>query len=1590
MADGSVVIEITADASEFKKALNQISNTSFQGLGNALKEVSAALERVVKEMSAVANGDLGDAAQAADELESSAEEAANALEDAAEAAEEIGGETLEDAADSTDELSGAAEAAADGLKDVADTAGEAKDEVGGLGRESEETGAKLSDLFKGSFFGNLAVEAVKIVTNAVKDLGKAVYELGSAFESSFAQVETIMDTSQMSVEDMKGAIKGLSSEMGVSVSSLSGTVYNAISATGDTANAVSLVSDATKLATAGFTDTDSALSVLTTSMNAYHMSAEEAASISDSLIMTQNLGVTTIDALAHSMGKAIATASAYGVDLHNLESAYVSLTKAGISTEESTTYLSSMLKELGDSGSEVGKILKDKTGKSFGALMNEGKSLGDVLGILMEAADGDAEALMNLWGSAEAGKAANAIVSQGLKTFNDNLEKLGSSAGATEKAYGTMANTMEHKTRVLKNEVQNLAISLYERIQPALANLADRATEFVRNLDPDAVVTAVTRIAKALGAAVGAFTAFKTAMTIKKVASEVVSALSPVINAIGNLSLGTKKGQIAWKALSAAMSAAPIAAVAAGTLGVVGAMAALAIAFDDSKDGSRELSREIDTLSESIERQKQDQEDAASARSASLASVNAEISATERYISELQGLIDANGKVKAGYEDRASFLASQINSVLPGAISLTQDESGAYVELAGSIDQVIFAKKKEMALEAMRGEYTEAITGQVEANKKLTEATEKLAEAQRQFARANTTSLGDERSGMQINQLQQNLDKANAAYGEALQSALEYQSAINNFDTVSAAASVAELDAAILHLSDSFVAFNGSNAAEVESATASAIANYQQLISTAASSWGTMSETDRAKWAGLIQNAQSAMDEQIGALRETGAYIPAKLAEGAYTNIDLLPESVRGMVSQMRASLEMAGVEFESEGQMLDFLLANGILSNADEPASAAEEVAEEAAEAAEAAADGEPAGEALDASMAEGIESNAGEPAGAAEDAVQEAVSAGEAQAAEGEKIGASLMDKVTSSVQSKAGNASSAVSNATQNAVSAGESAASGAESIGAKLIDHISSKIKGTTGQVSAAAKEAVDQSVNDAKTASAKMSEVGTQKIANLVKGINQKKGDANSAAKGVVESAVSAANSATSGAHAVGANISAGIANGIRSGRRGVINAATEVARAAITAAKAALDEHSPSREFFEIGVMISLGLANGVLDSAHFAEEAVGVLAGTVKSAVNDLNKEIERIEADAAERQAKREQAEYERKLKEKYDALEKAEVKDRQKILDEIAKLEDDWNEKQIQKQDADRKKSLQKDIKALEDLGKAYKKSVSEVEKERDDYLRDLASQQEGIYNKLSDRDLFKRDQYSGKLKLLDLQPAIDEINRYEQVLNDLKERGLGEGLWSEILKMDTADAVEYGQQLLKMTDSQYDKYMGLWEEKEAASKRVSEQMFAQEAAIAQEAYRAVLDSLESEYVDQLPDEMRDAARESMGAFNAQLREGGEESVRIARDFADGVNAELARIGATDTLRLTVEAENGRVSAALAGTTKDSRETRQVGRTDDITALANALGMILAPAANPQRDVVLVINGKEFARATLDDYRSVEDQSPRIVSD
>lgn len=447
---------------------------------------------------------------------------------------------------STEELVNMGFKTEDALKAEAEAAENAQDKTEELGDEMEKTSKKSED------FGDKSKEAVVglddvlatvgivAALNKIEDAFSAASEKAAEFETNVAMVSTVADTTVLSADQLSAQISGLSTDTARDVNELADATYNAISAGVATEGAVQTVGEASKLATAGFTSSSSALSVLTTALNAYQLEASEVTNISDSLITSQNLGVMTIDQLSSSMGKAISTASAYSIDLYNLESGYISLTKAGVSVEESTTYLSSMFNELGSSSSDVSKILVEETGQSFGQLMESGYTLADVLEILYNNVDQNSEALMNLWGSAEAGKAANAVINQGLDTFNTNLDKLKNSAGTTEKAYATMTNTTEFATQRMENSFDNLAIAIGDDLNPTVSQfkngIADITDEFTELITKHPAISALlTGAAVGIGGVTLAITAY-TAVT--KIATVVTAAMGTTMSvALGPLAL---------------------------------------------------------------------------------------------------------------------------------------------------------------------------------------------------------------------------------------------------------------------------------------------------------------------------------------------------------------------------------------------------------------------------------------------------------------------------------------------------------------------------------------------------------------------------------------------------------------------------------------------------------------------------------------------------------------------------------------------------------------------------------------------------------------------------------------------------------------------------------------------------------------------------------------------------------------------------------------------------------------------------------------------------------------------------------------------
>lgn len=93
---------------------------------------------------------------------------------------------------------------------------------------------------------------------------------------------------------------------------------------------------------------------------------------------------------------------------------------------------------------------------------------------------------------------------------------------------------------------------------------------------------------------------------------------------------------------------------------------------------------------------------------------------------ELQGIVDQNGKIKEGYEERARYITNELGGYTDMEIEITDGVVQKYGELRDTIDEVMQKKKADSYLSAYQSSYDEALANEQEAYETMKENQELL------------------------------------------------------------------------------------------------------------------------------------------------------------------------------------------------------------------------------------------------------------------------------------------------------------------------------------------------------------------------------------------------------------------------------------------------------------------------------------------------------------------------------------------------------------------------------------------------------------------------------------------------------------------------------------------------------------------------------------------------------------------------------------------------------------------------------------------------------------------------------------------------
>ncbi|OUP00276.1 hypothetical protein B5F37_11570 [Drancourtella sp. An210] len=237
----------------------------------------------------------------------------------------------------------------------------------------------------------------------------------------------------------------------------------------------------------------------------------------------------------------------------------------------------------------------------------------------------------------------------------------------------------------------------------------------------------------------------------------------------------------------------------------------------------QKLVDEIDETTESYKNMKKSMDD-------SVESVTSQYAHLEQLKEELAGIVDENGKVKSGYEERASFIVGQLSESLGMEISLTDGVIEKYNELIGSIEEVMQKKKAEAMLNATKSGYEEAIQKQTEAYKEYNDVLKEVKKERKELDKAEEEYSKKKKSydelleggGITLSQYtsmivnarkeveaqQETYDKLNKKLEESSEAYTGYCDTITNYEELYGAvisANAAETENAMIRIQNSFI-----------------------------------------------------------------------------------------------------------------------------------------------------------------------------------------------------------------------------------------------------------------------------------------------------------------------------------------------------------------------------------------------------------------------------------------------------------------------------------------------------------------------------------------------------------------------------------------------------------------------------------------------------------------------------------------------------------------------------------------------------------------------------------------------------------------
>ena len=333
----------------------------------------------------------------------------------------------------------------------------------------------------------------------------------------------------------------------------------------------------------------------------------------------------------------------------------------------------------------------------------------------------DQEALTtasNVWSSLGEDNALKVITSLG--DVNDSYKDVeGSMQKIKDIKYDDVESDWEELGRTIQTDIINpIGKSLF----PEVKSLCDFTSKHTDKIIP---------VLKT----VGSLTA---GIWIGKKTSAVITATSQLVNSYKVLKTATEGAALAQEGLNLAQKANAIGAVVSIATTLIGTIYAWSEASRDNSQELDEWQEKIDVAKEKNKELTDSYQNFIDKRNESVNKATSENQYYDNLWEELKKIVDENGKVNEGYEDRAKFITTKLRDLTGTEITLNDNVIENYKELRDTIQEVIDKKKANNILSAYESNYNEAVTNKSEAQNNVESAQAAYESAQRGTSKVQT------------------------------------------------------------------------------------------------------------------------------------------------------------------------------------------------------------------------------------------------------------------------------------------------------------------------------------------------------------------------------------------------------------------------------------------------------------------------------------------------------------------------------------------------------------------------------------------------------------------------------------------------------------------------------------------------------------------------------------------------------------------------------------------------------------------------------------------------------------------------------------